>query len=187
VLAVSALTGAGLDGLRAEIAPGRTAVLVGSSGAGKSTLINRLLGSERQQTGAVRASDDRGRHVTTRRELLAVPDGGLVIDTPGLRAVGLVADADAVREVFPEIAEHAARCRFNDCTHQDEPGCAVQAAVQAGELDAARLESFQRLLREQASAARRASDHAQRAHDRATMGRYRKQLKDVYRLKGRDE
>jgi ribosome biogenesis GTPase len=187
VLAVSAVTGTGLDALAEEIGPGRTAVLVGSSGAGKSTLINRLLGEERQRTGAVRQHDDRGRHVTARRELLVLPCGGLVIDTPGLREVGMVGDEDAVLSVFPKIAELARGCRFGDCAHRQEPGCAVQEAARTGELDPDRLESFHRLVREQSSAARRASEHERRAHERATYGKYRRQLRDVYRLKGRDD
>jgi ribosome biogenesis GTPase len=187
VLAVSSVTGDGLSELRQEIGIGRTAVLVGSSGAGKSTLINRLLGEARQRTGAVRSSDDRGRHVTTRRELLPLPGGGLVIDTPGLREVGILADQNALLEVFSEIAELESRCRFNDCLHLEEPGCAVREAVANGEIDADRLDSFHRLAREQQSAMRRASEHERRAHERATIGHYRKILRDAYRIKGREE
>lgn len=185
VLAVSAVSGAGVDALQSEIAPGHTAVLVGSSGAGKSTLINRLLGEQRQRTGAVRAHDDRGRHVTTRRELLLLPKGGMVIDTPGLREVGMLADEQAVLSVFPEIEALAASCRFQDCTHTEEPGCAVRRAAEDGTLDPERLSSFHRLIAEQQSASRRADEHARRSHERATMGRYRKQLRDVYRFKGK--
>ncbi len=185
VLAASAVTGEGLDAVQAEIGPGRTCVLVGSSGAGKSTLINRLLGEDRQRTGAVRKGDDRGRHVTTRRELLALPSGALVIDTPGIRAVGLVADPDAVLSVFPEIAELVDACKFNDCTHTTEPGCAVLAAVEAGDLDPDRLASFQKLIKEQANAALRADEHARRTKERATIGKYRDMLLEAQRFKGR--
>ena len=187
VVTVSALTGDGLPELRGQIDPGHTVVLVGSSGAGKSTLINRFLGAERQPTAAVRQSDDRGRHVTTRRELLLLPGGGLVIDTPGLREVGLLADAEAVLKVFPEIAGLADECRFSDCLHGEEPGCAVQDAVRRGDLDADRLESYHRLIREQVSAALRANEYERRAHERATIGRYRKQMREAHRLKGREE
>lgn len=187
VLAVSALTGTGLEAVMAEIGPGRTAVLLGSSGAGKSTLINSLLGEDRQRTGAVRKSDDRGRHVTTRRELLELPTGGLVIDTPGLRAVGLIADTDALLSVFPEISELAEQCRFNDCTHTGEPGCAVTAAVEAGNLDPDRLASFHKLITEQQSAALRSDEHARRTQERATIGKYRQRLREANLLKGREE
>lgn len=186
VIAVSSMTGHGIGRLAEAIGPGRTVVLVGSSGVGKSTLINRLLGRDRQRTGAVRESDDRGRHVTTRRELLRLPTGGLIIDTPGLREVGVLADESAVLEVFPEIAELAERCRFADCQHDREPGCAVSDAVERGDLDSDRLAGFHRLRREQASADRRANEHTRRTHERATIGHYRRYLRAAHRLKGRD-
>lgn len=185
VVTVSAVTGDGLAELNDEIGPGSTVVLVGSSGVGKSSLINRLLGADRQRIGAVRASDDRGRHVTTRRELLQLPGGGLVIDTPGLREVGLLANSDAVLEVFPEIEALAERCRFTDCTHRQEPDCAVQQAVQEGDLETDRLNGYQRLIREQSNADRRANEHERRAHERATIGHYRRYLREAHRLKGR--
>jgi ribosome biogenesis GTPase len=129
------------------LAPDRTAVLLGSSGAGKSTLLNRLLGEERQRTSEVRADDARGRHTTTSRELVELPGGGAIIDSPGLRAVG-VTDAPAGDGPFADIAELARGCRFNDCTHTTEPGCAVLAAVEAGELDPDRLASYLALVEE---------------------------------------
>lgn len=186
VVTISSVTGDGLTELENEVNPGQTVVLVGSSGVGKSTLINRLLGEERLSTGAVRESDDRGRHVTSRRELLQLPGGGLVIDTPGLREVGLLASEEAVLEVFPEIAALSEQCRFMDCSHVEEPDCAVRDAVQKGELEADRLAGFHRLAREQASASRRATEHERRAHERATTGHYRKTLRDTLRLKGRE-
>ena len=186
VLPVSTVTGRGLEELKGQIGPGDTVVLVGSSGVGKSTLINRLLGREHQLTGAVRATDDRGRHVTTRRELLRLPSGGLVIDTPGLREVGLLANADGVLAVFPEIAELAQDCRFSDCTHDREPECAVREAVAKGRLDADRLESYRRLVREENQAARRANEHVRRAHERSTVGQYRRYLRESHRFKGRE-
>ena len=187
VMAASSITGDGVSSVRDEIGPGRTAVFVGSSGAGKSTLINHLLGAKRQPTGAVRESDDRGRHVTTRRELLQLPGGGLVIDTPGLRQVGILADATSLLAVFPEIADVSKQCRFNDCLHLEEPDCAVQEAVQQGDIDVGRLDGYHRLAREQENGHRRANEHQRRAHERATIGHYRKRIRDANRLKGRED
>lgn len=150
VLPVSAHTGAGTDALTALLAPDRTAVLLGSSGAGKSTLTNRLLGNERQSTGAVREDDERGRHTTTRRELIPLPGGGALIDTPGLRAVPVTGDTQATGGAFPEIDELAARCRFSDCSHTTEPACAVRGAVSDE-----RLEAYLALQREARTTAER--------------------------------
>jgi ribosome biogenesis GTPase len=141
-VAVSAQDGTGLALLRALLAPGATAVLLGPSGAGKSMLVNALLGDGRQATGAVRASDGRGRHTTVTRELVALPGGALVVDTPGLREVGLWDGAGAA---FADIDELAESCRFSDCRHETEPGCAVRAAV-----DAERIAAWRKLQREQA-------------------------------------
>jgi ribosome biogenesis GTPase / thiamine phosphate phosphatase len=144
---VSALTGAGLDGLTALLTEGRTAALVGSSGVGKSTLVNRLLGHERQATGEVR-EDGRGRHTTTRRELVRMPSGGLLIDTPGMRELTLWDAQEGLGQAFDDVEELAGECRFSDCAHRTEPGCAVQAAIDRGSLSAGRLESFRHLERE---------------------------------------
>ena len=127
---------------------GQTAAVAGSSGAGKSTLINRLLGEERLLTREVREDDSRGRHTTTRRELIALPQGWVIADLPGLRAVGVWASAEAVSAAFSEVSGLSRGCRFRDCTHTDEPGCVVRAAVQAGDLAAARATSFGKLSRE---------------------------------------
>jgi ribosome biogenesis GTPase len=145
--------------------PHTTVALLGSSGVGKSTLINRLLGNDRQDTGDLSTAVGKGRHTTTRRELFATPDGVLIIDTPGMRELQLwdVA-ASAVQETFADIAALAARCRFGDCAHAAEPGCAVQAALADGELEPARWQSYQKLLREQAYAARQADPKLARAH-----------------------
>jgi ribosome biogenesis GTPase len=145
--AVSALDGTGLDSLHRHIA-GKTAAMLGSSGAGKSTLVNALLGREAQVTNTVRESDGRGRHTTTRRDLIPLEGGGALIDTPGLRELQLWADSDSVDDVFPEITALAALCRFNDCRHDQEPGCAVRPALQCGDLDPARWESWRKLRRE---------------------------------------
>ena len=148
VRAVSAATGEGLDGFERSLAPGRTAALIGSSGVGKSTLVNRLLGADHQRTAAVRASDARGRHTTTHRELLRLPGGALLIDTPGLRELQLWAGPDALEGTFAEVERLAASCRFADCAHEGEPGCAVIRAAAEGTLSPARLESYRKLQRE---------------------------------------
>lgn len=182
----SATLGQGVEALQAELQPHLTGVFLGSSGAGKSTLINRLLGRAWQRTAEVRPFDDRGRHTTTRRELVVLDGGGVVIDSPGLRAVGVVAHEDDVAAVFPEVVALAAGCRFDDCQHESEPGCAVQAAVQAGELPRGRCESYQRLRREAVDAGRRRDTYAQRQHERQTVGRYKRWLREIHRLKSED-
>ncbi|RIQ18299.1 ribosome small subunit-dependent GTPase A [Jiangella rhizosphaerae] len=156
VLLVSALSGTGLDELGALLRNGRTLALVGPSGAGKSTLTNALAGMDLMPTGSVRARDGRGRHTTTHRELVVLPGRGVIVDTPGLRAVGLVADDAAVAGAFADVEALAARCRFRDCAHLAEPGCAVLLAVDDGELDADRLRRWRKLRREaELNAARR--------------------------------
>ncbi|WP_316740589.1 ribosome small subunit-dependent GTPase A [Streptomyces sp. MK7] len=147
VLPVSAVTGDGLDVLVAAVSQG-TSVLLGQSGAGKSTLANALLGEDAMDVQATRDMDGKGRHTTTTRNLLALPGGGVLIDTPGLRGVGLWDAEGGVGQVFSEIEELAERCRFHDCAHGSEPGCAVLAAIDAGELPERRLESYRKLMRE---------------------------------------
>jgi ribosome biogenesis GTPase / thiamine phosphate phosphatase len=164
VLRVSSLTGDGLDDIRARLSPGRTVALLGSSGVGKSTLINALLGEDRLRTARTR-SDGRGRHTTTHRELVILPDGALLLDTPGMRELQLYAGESDVRAAFDDIASLAAGCRFNDCGHESEPGCAVRQAVEAGTLDPARLAGYAKLLAEARSLEQR-SDPAARAERR---------------------
>jgi ribosome biogenesis GTPase len=147
VLPVSSLHGEGLDVLAAVVGGG-TAVLLGQSGAGKSTLANALLGEDTMEVQATRDVDGKGRHTTTTRNLLLLPGGGALIDTPGLRGVGLWDAGEGVGQVFAEIEALAAECRFHDCAHESEPGCAVRAALDAGELSERRLESYRKLLRE---------------------------------------
>jgi len=144
---VSCLEGGGLEELLPHLAGNRTAALLGSSGVGKSSLLNRLLGWERQEVQAVR-EDGKGRHTTTHRELVPLPRGGLVLDTPGMRELGLWDAATGVGETFADVAALEAECRFRDCAHETEPGCAVLAALADGRLDEERLGSYRKLLRE---------------------------------------
>jgi putative ribosome biogenesis GTPase RsgA len=137
----------GIEAVRACIRDGLTVALVGSSGAGKSTLVNALLGEERMRTGQIRPRDGRGCHVTTHRQFVLLPGGGLLLDTPGMRELELV-DEDGLETVFGEVAVLAGRCRFRDCRHDTEPDCAVREAVEAGELDADRFEHYRTLQRE---------------------------------------
>lgn len=145
VIETSAAAGWGLEALRDAVAPDRTFAALGPSGVGKSTLLNALVGSPVLAVGDVRGADRAGRHTTVRRELVPMPDGGALIDTPGLRAVSLWEADLALDDVFGDIAGRAADCRFRDCTHRSEPDCAVQEAVRSGSVDAARLERYQRL------------------------------------------
>ena len=148
VLVTNALSGESGELLLAYITDHRTAVLVGPSGAGKSTLINALLGEQRQATREVRVGDGRGRHTTVARELIQMPHGGVLIDTPGLRALGLTGSEEGITSVFPDIEQLSQSCRFRDCTHNDEPNCAVQTAVESGSLPPDRLASYHKLLLE---------------------------------------
>ena len=151
VLFVSVRLRLGLDNLMNHILRGETCVLVGSSGVGKSTLVNALVGEQRMATQEIRAADARGRHTTSYRQLVLLPGGGLILDTPGIREVGLI-DADAgLGTVFDDIERLAENCRFRDCGHSTEPGCAVQEALDKGLLDAGHWANFEKLSREQAA------------------------------------
>jgi ribosome biogenesis GTPase / thiamine phosphate phosphatase len=151
VFAASGRTGQGLDALAALTDGHRTIALLGASGVGKSTLVNGLVGREVQDTGTVREGDDRGRHTTTAAELVRLPGGGWLIDTPGLRAVSLWASGEGIERAFQDVFDLAEHCRFRDCKHEDEPGCAVRDAVAAGQLDPRRVQSLTRLVAEEAA------------------------------------
>ena len=166
VRTVSARTGDGVDALAADHLPaGRTAVVIGSSGVGKSTLVNALVGEERLATAAVREDDSRGRHTTTHRELVRLPGGALLIDTPAIRSLAVTNAGDGIEDAFSDIAELAAGCRFSDCRHESEPGCNVKAALSDGRLTRERLASQRKLEREAAHVAR-ANDPLLRAEER---------------------
>jgi ribosome biogenesis GTPase len=162
---VSAPRDEGYDALTVYLQPGRTVALLGSSGVGKSTIVNRLAGSELQRTREVRASDGRGRHTTTHRQILLLPDGGLLMDTPGMRELQLWDVDEGVEQTFSDIEELAVDCRFPDCEHDREPDCAVQAAIEAGTLSAERLRNYHQLRRELRALADR-QDHQNRLFER---------------------
>ena len=155
VIVSSAETGDGLERVRGLLAPNRSGTLLGESGAGKSSLVNRLVGDEVQETRPVRSGDAKGRHTTITRDLLRLPGGGLLIDTPGIRAVGLWDAQDALEQVFADIGLASEGCRFNDCAHAAEPGCAVRAAVEAGEIDERRLDRYRAMAEELAESEQR--------------------------------
>ena len=165
VVATSAATGAGIEDARVLVR-GRTVVLLGESGCGKSTLANALIDEQVAETGAVRSGDHRGRHTTTARHLHLLPGGGVLIDTPGIRSVGMWIDPDAVDAAFADVEAFAGECRFADCRHDTEPGCGVQEAVANGELGPDRLAAWAALRREAESAALRADPKASRAEAR---------------------
>jgi ribosome biogenesis GTPase / thiamine phosphate phosphatase len=165
VRAISATTGTALESVTPLIETGRTVALLGSSGVGKSTIVNALLGWQRQRLQPVRADDQRGRHTTTVRELLPTPSGALLIDSPGMRAVGMWEAEKGLQSAFADVDAFAAQCRFSDCSHGAEPGCAVQAAIANGSLPAQRLRSRQKLERELAATEKR------RSPDRAELRR----------------
>ncbi len=185
VLATSTVTGEGIDAVRDQLPHPITGALLGPSGAGKSTLVNALLGEARLAVGDVREQDARGRHTTTSRRLVPLPSGGSLVDMPGIRSLGIDAGEDAVAATFPEIDALAAQCRFADCAHDTEPGCAVIAAEEAGELDPARLASYRKLLSETAFEHRRVDPVAKQEQDRMWKART-KDLRRLYRDRDRE-
>jgi ribosome biogenesis GTPase len=172
VVVVSALEEAGVDPLAPFLRPAQTVALLGSSGVGKSTLVNRLSGAETLRVGAIREADGKGRHTTTARQLVELPCGALLIDTPGMRELQPWGDESSVASAFEDIAALAAACRFGDCAHGAEPGCAVREALEAGRVDPDRVGNFQRLAREAAYEARK--------HDKAAAAEHKRRWKQVH-------
>ncbi|MCP4895995.1 MAG: ribosome small subunit-dependent GTPase A [bacterium] len=180
VTAISSLSGEGTEAIKDLLRHNRTGVLLGPSGAGKSTLVNSLLNEERLTTSHVRAGDSKGRHTTTRRELVILPGGGCLIDTPGVRELGLWLEPSALEHAYSDIAELAKKCRFVDCSHTNEPGCAVRKAVDEGELSVDRIEGYLKLQREAESLELRRDETRRRearAKDRALGRMYRTAMK----------
>jgi ribosome biogenesis GTPase len=177
--------GQGFAELEPLLRPGKTLAMLGSSGVGKSTLANRLLGDARQEVREVRESDSRGRHTTTARQLFVLPGGALLMDTPGLRELQLWDAEEGMAEAFADIDELAQQCRFSDCRHEGEPGCAVRAALDAGVLDPARVENRRKLEREQ-EFLRRKMDLEARAEYNQRIKQLMRGVREMYRHKKRD-
>jgi ribosome biogenesis GTPase len=190
VVVESAITGLGIEDVRVHVPAGTTAALLGSSGVGKSTLVNRLVDEEVLETRATREADDKGRHTTVAREMFLVPGGGVIVDTPGMRGLALWDAEEGMSAAFPDIEQLAAACRFADCRHISEPGCAVLAAVESGELAARRLDSWQRLREELDNLAVRQDERAwsqKEKREGKVMGRAIKRFhKDSDKRRGRD-
>ena len=181
VIAISARLGSGMEDLSASMQRGKTYVLLGSSGVGKSTIVNRLLGRTVQRVQAVREDDSRGRHTTASRELFILENGALLIDNPGMREIQLWGDERGLREAFQDVQGLARECRFSDCTHTHEPGCAVREAIRTGVLEPQRLESYLKLQRELHHLRRRQDERLERMERdkwKSIIKSYRKYIKD---------
>lgn len=183
VLPVSATERTGLDAVEALLEPGKTVVLLGPSGVGKSALINALMGGQVQDTGRVRDADGKGRHTTAQRQMFILPGGGIMVDTPGMRELALWDGDGGSGAVFSDVEGLFARCKFKDCRHQNEPGCAVRQALDEGILDAGRWESYQQ-LRKEAAFVRRRHDLKARLEEKKKWKNISKEIKRIYRERG---
>jgi len=183
VKAINCLDLESIHKLAPWIKEGATIAVLGSSGVGKSTLINTILGEQRQSTGGIREDDDKGRHTTTRRSLITLNSGGMILDTPGMREIQLADCKEGIATTFADIESYAKQCKFNDCKHKTEPGCAVQQAIKSGDLDQRRLNNYHKLLREETFNS--ASLSERRAADKALGEFYKTTLNQAQKLKGR--
>lgn len=182
---LSAVKNEGTEGLSEYLGVGKTAVFLGSSGVGKSTLINSLLGIERLKVGAVREYDGKGRHTTAGREMILLPTGGVVIDTPGMRELSVWDDDEGLKRTFDDIEQLAARCRFRDCKHESEPGCAVKQALEQGTLDSGRYKNYLKLQKELAHLAMRRDARTQRSFYRAVDRKIRQHHEALKKIKNK--
>lgn len=185
ILTISAKDGSNVENLTQYIEIGKTIVLIGSSGVGKSTLINHLMGYSRQKVGDIRESDGKGRHVTTSRELIPLPGGGMLIDNPGIREIQLWSSGTGITRTFTDIHELSHFCKFKDCIHESEPGCAVKQAIEDGELSLERFNSYRKLMREQ-EYLRLKRDKYERKKQEKKLGKLYRQGENIRRLKGRE-
>ena len=183
VEAINGLNAESVSTLAPWLTPGKTICVLGSSGVGKSTLVNTLLGEAQQETKSIREDDAKGRHTTTRRSLIPLETGALILDTPGMREIQLTDCKDGIEETFADIQALAATCRYHDCQHIEEPGCAVRQAVEAGELDERRLDNYLKLLREEAFNSANMAER--RAKDKSLGKYYKRTLAESHKLKGR--
>ncbi len=183
VCAISAVDGLGLDLLDRYLTPGHTIAFLGSSGVGKSTIINRLLGQDRLRTGAVREFDNKGVHTTTYREMIILPSGAIVIDTPGMREIQIWSDEEGIDRSFGDIDDLALHCRFSDCQHHDQPGCAIQEAIASGDLDTKRFVNYMKLRKELHYLRVRQDQKAHRREVKAWQKKISKTLRERDKLK----